>query len=179
MSQDGFVVWLTGWSGSGKSTIAFELKSKLQERGVPYVQILDGDLVRQNLTRDLGFSREDRNENIQRVSFVAGLLSKNGVAVIASFISPYREARREARRKCHNFIEVYVKCSKEELIKRDVKGLYARALNGEISNFTGINDPYEEPPAPEMVVETDRETVDKSAAKIMQFLDRKQLVSHV
>ncbi|MCD6463610.1 MAG: adenylyl-sulfate kinase [Thermotogae bacterium] len=174
--REGFVVWFTGLSGSGKTTLAVELEQELRRRGLKYVQRLDGDVVRQDLTRDLGFSKEDRDENIRRVSFVASLLSKNGVATICSFISPYREARRNAREKCHNFIEVYVKCPMEVLIERDPKGLYKKALAGEIKNFTGIDDPYEEPENPEIVVETDKETVEESLAKILKYLEEMELI---
>jgi len=142
---EGFVLWFTGLSGAGKTTLAKELEKELRRRGMRFVQRLDGDVVRQDLTRDLGFSKEDRDENIRRVTFVAELLSKNGVATTCSFISPYRKAREEARRRCHNFIEVYVECPLDTLIARDPKGLYKKALAGEITGFTGIDDPYEPP----------------------------------
>ena len=176
IKREGFVVWLTGWSGSGKSTIGEELKKKLYENGIPFVQILDGDVVRQDLTRDLGFSKGDRDENIRRITFVAELLSKNGVATIVSFISPYISLRDRAREKCNNFVEVYVKCDKEKLIERDAKGLYKKALSGEIKNFTGISDPYEEPLNPEVVVETDKESVEQSVSKILDKLKAMGLI---
>ncbi len=167
--KEGFVIWLTGLSGSGKSTIANRLKEELKEIH-PYVQILDGDVVRKDLTRDLGFSKEDRDENIRRISFVAELLSKNGVATITAFISPYREMRDLARKRCDRFVEVYVNCPVEKLVERDTKGLYEKALKGEIPNFTGISDPYEPPDDPEIVVETDRQTVEESVATIIDKL---------
>lgn len=177
--REGFTVWFTGWSGAGKTTLAKALEEELRRRGVKYVQRLDGDIVRQDLCRDLGFSKEDRNENIRRVTFVAELLSKNGVATLVSFISPYREARNNARRRCKNFVEVYVKCAPEVLIERDPKGLYKKALAGEIKNFTGISDPYEEPLNPEVVVETDKETVEESLARVVAYLEERGLIPKV
>jgi adenylyl-sulfate kinase len=175
--QEGFVLWFTGLSASGKTTLAKELERELRARGVPYVQRLDGDVVRQDLTRDLGFSKQDRDENIRRVAFVAELLSKNGVATTCSFISPYREARANARARCRNFVEVYTHCSLEVLIERDPKGLYKKALAGEITGFTGVDDPYEEPEAPEVIVHTDKETVAESTGKILRYLEEKKLIS--
>ena len=140
---EGFTVWFTGWSGAGKTTLAIALETRLRRRGLNNVQRLDGDVVREDLTRDLGFSKEDRDENIRRIAFVAELLSNNGVATLVSFISPYRDARAKAKQRCLNFVEVYTKCSLEALARRDTKGMYARAMAGEIKNFTGISDPYE------------------------------------
>ncbi len=174
--RDGFVVWFTGLPGAGKTTLAIAVENALRARGMRFVQRLDGDVVRQDLTRDLGFSKEDRDENIRRVTFVAELLSKNGVATMCAFISPYRVARAEARRRCHNFIEVYVDCSLDVLIARDPKGLYRKALAGEITGFTGIDDPYEPPEHPEVVVHTDRETVAESTAKIISYLEGRDLI---
>lgn len=174
--REGFVVWFTGLSGSGKTTLAVALERELRARGVPFVQRLDGDVVRQDLTRDLGFSKEDRDENIRRVTFVAELLSKNGVATTCSFISPYRAARENARKRCHNFIEVYVECPLETLIARDPKGLYKKALAGEITGFTGIDDPYEPPEDAEIVVHTDKETVEESLDKILAYLETRGLI---
>jgi adenylyl-sulfate kinase len=174
--HEGFVVWFTGLSGSGKTTLAVAVEEELHARGVRYVQRLDGDVVRQDLTRDLGFSKEDRDENIHRVTFVAELLSKNGVATTCSFISPYRKARATARKRCHNFIEVYTQCELETLIERDPKGLYKKALAGEITGFTGVDDPYEEPIDPEIVVRTDKETVDESTNMILSYLERRGLI---
>jgi adenylyl-sulfate kinase len=155
---------------SGKSAVADKVAELLRERGLR-VERLDGDIVRQDLTRDLGFSREDRNENIRRVTFVAKLLTRNGVAVLTSFISPYREVRARSRREIGNFIEVYAKCPLEVCIKRDVKGMYQKAIRGEIKEFTGISDPYEEPENPEILLETDKETLDESVQKVLRGLE--------
>lgn len=170
MEQKGFTLWFTGLSGSGKSAIADEIAKILVHRGLR-VERLDGDIVRKSLTRDLGFTKEDRDKNIERVTFVAKLLSRNGVATIVSFISPYIEKRDNARKETTNFIEVFVKCPLEVLVERDVKGLYKKAMAGEIENFTGVSDPYEDPPHPEIVVETDRETLEESVKKVMQYLE--------
>jgi adenylylsulfate kinase len=167
--ERGFVVWLTGLSGAGKTTIAHALAERLKSAGYK-VEILDGDVVRQHFSKGLGFSKEDRIENIKRVAYVAHLLARNGVVVIVALISPYREGRNYARQLIGDFVEVYVKCPLNVLIERDVKGLYAKALRGEIQNFTGISDPYEPPENPEVVVETDKETVDESMDKIWQAL---------
>jgi adenylyl-sulfate kinase len=174
-STEGFTLWLTGLSGAGKTTIALALEAELLARGLR-VERLDGDVVREGLTRDLGFSKEDRDKNIERVTFVAKLLSRNGVAVIASFISPYREARNRARRETTNFIEVFVNAPLAVCAARDVKGMYAKAFAGQIKDFTGVNDPYEEPESPEVVVYTDRETVAESAAKILNHLETRALI---
>ncbi len=174
--QEGFVVWFTGLPASGKTTIAKAVEEELRRRGVPHVQRLDGDIVRQDLTRDLGFSKEDRDENIRRVAFVASLLAANGVAVLCAFVSPYREARRRARARCKNFVEVYCRAPLEVLIERDPKGLYKKALAGEIKNFTGIDDPYEEPENPEVICDTDKETVAESVAKVIQYLESRGLI---
>jgi len=170
MEHQGFTVWFTGLSGSGKSALAIKLEEVLYERGLK-VERLDGDIVRQSLTRDLGFSKKDRDMNIERVTFVAKLLTRNGVAVLCSFISPYRERRAKSRAEIGNFVEVYCKASLEALIERDVKGLYKKALSGEIQNFTGVSDPYEEPENPEVVVETDKETIQESLVKIVRRLE--------
>jgi len=163
----GVTVWFTGLPCSGKSTLADKLAEILKQKGYK-VERLDGDIVRKHLTSDLGFSKEDRDENIKRVTFVAKLLTRNGVIVLASFVSPYKERRRKTREEIGNFIEVYVKCSLEECIKRDVKGMYKKALNGEIKNFTGIDDPYEEPENAEVVVETDKESIEECVNKILK-----------
>lgn len=170
MEQKGFVLWFTGLSGAGKTTIAKSVEKELKHRGLK-VERLDGDTVRQSLTRDLGFTKEDRDKNIERVTFVAKLLSRNGVAVLASFISPYTAVRQKVRSETTNFIEVYVEVPLEEAIKRDVKGLYQQAINGEIENFTGISDPYEEPLNPEIRVPTHLETVQQSAQRIVNHLE--------
>jgi adenylyl-sulfate kinase len=170
MEKEGFTLWFTGLSGSGKSAIADEVAKILLHRGLR-VERLDGDIVRKSLTRDLGFTKEDRDKNIERVTFVAKVLSRNGVATIVSFISPYIEKRDNARKETTNFIEVFVKCPLEVLVERDVKGLYRKAMAGEIANFTGVSDPYEDPPNPEIVVETDKETLEESVKKVMQYLE--------
>ena len=174
--REGFVVWFTGLSGSGKTTLAKALEKELRARGILYAQRLDGDVVRQDLTRDLGFSKEDRDENIRRITFVAELLSNNGVATICSFISPYRAARANARERCPNFVEVYTQCALDVLIERDPKGLYKKALAGEISGFTGVDDPYEAPESPEITVHTDRESVEDSTVFILRYLEQKGLI---
>lgn len=173
--ERGFTLWFTGLSGAGKTTIAHAIEPILRERGLK-VEILDGDVVRTNLSKGLGFSKEDRDTNILRIGFVAHLLSRNGVAVITAAISPYREIRDQVRAQIGDFIEVYVKCPIEELVRRDVKGLYEKALKGEIQNFTGVSDPYEEPLNPEVIVETDRETVEESVAKILAVLESRGYV---
>ncbi len=170
MEEKGFVLWFTGLSGSGKSTLAGVVEDDLRRRGVK-VEVLDGDVVRTHLSKGLGFSREDRDTNILRIGFVCSLLARNGVAAISAAISPYRQARDEVRGWADRFVEVHVKCELDECVRRDVKGLYARALAGEIPNFTGVSDPYEEPVNPEVVVETDREALDESAAKIILRLE--------
>ena len=168
--QKGFTMWFTGLPCSGKSAIADKLADVLRARGLK-AERLDGDIVRQDLTRDLGFSKEDRDENIRRVTFVAKLLTRNGVAVLTSFISPYYEMRDRARREIGDFVEVYAKCSLEECMRRDVKGMYKKALAGQIKEFTGVSDPYEEPIRPELVVETDKETLDESVARCVARLE--------
>ena len=165
----GFTVWLTGLSGAGKTTIAAHLEQQLRLRGRA-VEVLDGDVVRTHLSKGLGFSREDRDTNILRIAFVSRLLTRQGVAVISAAISPYASTRLQAREQIGDFVEVYVCCPLDELVRRDVKGLYARALRGEMANFTGVSDPYEAPEHPEVVVETDRESVEESVAKILAHL---------
>jgi len=167
--KKGVTVWFTGLPCSGKSAIADRLAEILRSKGYK-VERLDGDIVRQSLTRDLGFSREDRNENIRRVTFVAKLLTRNGVIVLTSFISPYRDIRGYARQEIGEFLEVYTKCPLEVCIQRDVKGMYQKALRGEIKEFTGISDPYEEPLNPELILETDKETLEESVAKVLAKL---------
>ncbi len=169
--ERGFVVWFTGLSGAGKTTLARRLESVLRERALK-VEVLDGDIVRTNLSKGLGFSKEDRDTNIRRIGFVCKLLARNGVVAIAAAISPYREVREEVRRDIGDFVEVYVKCPLEVLKERDVKGLYAKALRGEISNFTGISDPYEESLNPGVIVETDKENVEESLANLVARLER-------
>ena len=167
--QKGFTAWFTGLPCSGKTSVADRVAELLKEKGYR-VERLDGDLVRKGLTSDLGFSKEDRDENIKRVTFVAKLLTRNGVAVLATFVSPYRARRNKSREEIGEFVEVYVKCPVEVCIERDVKGMYKKALAGEITNFTGVDDPYEEPESPELVIETDKETIDESALKVVERL---------
>ncbi len=169
--EEGFTLWFTGLSGAGKSAVADRVGLRLEEEYDHLVERLDGDIVRQHLTADLGFTKEDRNTNIKRVSFLAELLSRNGVSVIASFISPYRERRNKTREQVTNFIEVFVKCPIDVCAERDVKGLYEKARKGEIDNFTGISDPYEEPEDAEIVLETHKEDVEESVQKVIDYLD--------
>ncbi len=169
--MEGFTLWFTGLSGSGKSTIAGIVQEHLVRSGLK-VEVLDGDVVRTNLSKGLGFSKEDRDTNILRIAFVCKLLTRNGVAAISAAISPYRDIRDQARQEIGNFVEVYVKTSLEECINRDVKGLYKKALCGEISCFTGVSDPYEEPLNPELVIETEKETPEESATRVIQCLER-------
>jgi adenylyl-sulfate kinase len=166
----GFTLWFTGLSGAGKTALAKALEPVLRERGLK-VERLDGDIIRQSLTRDLGFSKEDRDTNIDRVTFVAQLLTRNGVAVLCSFISPYIARREESRVQIGEFVECYIECPLEVLIERDVKGLYKRALAGEIKNFTGISDPYESPPNPEIVVNSATQTIEESLAIVLERLE--------
>ncbi len=168
--KQGMTIWFTGLPCSGKSAVADRVAALLLDRG-HHVERLDGDIVRKDLTRDLGFSKADRDENIRRVTFVAKLLSRNEVAVLTSFISPYREMRDRARTETTNFIEVYVKCPIEVCMERDVKGMYKKAMRGEIKEFTGVSDPFEEPLAPELVLETDKESLEESAARVMGKLE--------
>ncbi len=165
----GFTLWFTGLSGSGKSTLARMISNEFLHRGIRH-EILDGDVVRTNLSKGLGFSKEDRDTNIRRIGFVCNLLTRNGIAAIAAAISPYRAIRDENRENIGDFVEVYVKCALEICEGRDTKGLYKRARAGEIPTFTGISDPYEPPLNPEVICETDRETEDESAMKILRRL---------
>src|SRR5437764_3096812 len=169
MTHKGFTIWFTGLSGAGKSTLSEAIEERLKARG-RNVEILDGDIVRTHLSKGLGFSREDRDTNIKRIAFVCGLLTRNGVICISAAIAPYREARAWARQEIGNFMEVYVKCPIEVCRQRDVKGLYKLVDEGKITHFTGIDDPYEEPEHPELVIETDIETVEESAAYILEKL---------
>jgi len=169
----GFTIWFTGLSGAGKSTITGLLVKELERRGVGH-EVLDGDVVRTHLSKGLGFSKEDRDINIRRIGWVATTLTKHGVGVICAAISPYRAIRDEVRASVQShgtFLEVYAKCPIPVLSDRDPKGLYKKALAGEIKNFTGVSDPYEEPLHPEVVCETDRETVEESAGKILRRLE--------
>ena len=174
--SDGFVVWLTGLSGAGKSTIATLLQAELAARSRS-AEVLDGDEVRTHLSKGLGFSKEDRDTNVRRIGYVARLLARNGAVAITAAISPYREVRDELRAQTPNFVEVYVRCSLDELVRRDVKGLYRKALAGEIDNFTGVNDPYEEPLRPEVVADTERQTAAESVAAILHHLEERGLLA--
>ena len=167
----GVTIWLTGLSGAGKSTIAGRLRDELAARGRP-VEILDGDEVRTHLSAGLGFSRADRDTNIARIAYVAKLLTRNGVVAITAAISPYAAAREAARAAIGDFVEVYVRCPLDELARRDVKGLYARAQRGEIAHFTGVTDPYEEPAAPDVIVDSRDQSVAQSVAAILEHLER-------
>src|SRR4030081_2518203 len=171
MSDKGFVLWFTGLSGAGKSTLAEALREELTRRGRK-PEILDGDEIRTNLSKGLGFSKEDRDTNIRRIGYVARLLARNGAPVITAAISPYRDVRDEVRAQTPGFVEVYVRCSLDELVRRDVKGLYRKALAGELPNFTGVSDPYEPPLRPEVVVDSEQETVEESVEKILEALVR-------
>ena len=176
MNDKGFTLWFTGLSGSGKSTLAQYLTPKLKELGKK-VEVLDGDEVRENLSKGLGFSKEDRDTNIRRIGYVANLLARNGAVSITAAISPYREVRRECRNQAQaDFVEVYVKAALEVVEERDTKGLYKKARAGIIKNFTGISDPYEEPESPEVTVDTGAESIEESAEKILSFLRERGLV---
>jgi adenylyl-sulfate kinase len=176
MEQKGFTLWFTGLSGAGKTTLARLVETELCARGHK-VEVLDGDIIRTNLSKGLGFSKEDRDTNIRRIGFVCNLLTRNDVVAIAAAISPYREVREELRRDIGAFVEVYVSCPISVLAERDVKGLYKKALAGEIKNFTGVDDPYESPLAAEVIVETDIETPEQSAARIIEKLEEMSLVA--
>jgi adenylylsulfate kinase len=174
--EKGFTLWFTGLSGSGKTTITNLLVKELRARG-SRLEVLDGDIVRENLSKGLGFSKEDRDTNIRRIAFVANLLSRNGVPVITAAISPYRAIRDEARELMDGrMIEAYVKASVEECERRDVKGLYAKARAGEIKEFTGVSDPYEPPEDPELVLETESQSPEDSARQIIAYLEERELI---
>jgi adenylyl-sulfate kinase len=170
MEQEGFTLWFTGMSGAGKTTLARAVESILRDRGLK-VEVLDGDVVRTNLSKGLGFSKEDRDINIKRIGFVCKLLTRNGVAAIGSAISPYRAVRDYIREDIGRFVEVYCSCPLDVLVERDVKGLYKKALAGEIENFTGVSDPYEEPLNAEVVVHTNSESLEESVGKILTKLE--------
>lgn len=166
----GFTLWFTGLSGSGKTTIAEIVERDLRERG-RRVEVLDGDIVRTNLSKGLSFSRDDRNINVLRIGFVANLLTRNGVGVIVSAISPYKEVRDQVRRRIIDFVEVFVDAPVEVCAERDVKGLYKKAYAGEIKEFTGVSDPYEAPAAPDLVLKTNEEEPEDSAKKVIEKLE--------
>jgi len=174
--QQGYTLWFTGLSGAGKTTISHIVAEELTSRGSK-LEILDGDVVRENLSKGLGFSKEDRDTNIRRIAFVADLLSRNGVPVITAAISPYREIRDEAREMMGDrFVEVYIEASVDACAERDVKGLYEKAFAGEIKEFTGVSDPYEEPLNPELTLKTEEEEPEESAAKLIAYLEEKGLL---
>src|SRR6266702_2692495 len=170
MSNKGFTIWFTGLSGAGKSTLAEAIEERFNAYGRS-VEVLDGDIVRMHLSKGLGFSREDRDTNIKRIAFVCSLLTRNGVICISAAISPYREAREWARQEIGNFVEIYVKCPIDVCRQRDVKGLYKLVAEGKLKGFTGIDDPYEEPTNPELVVETCKETIEESVGRIFAELE--------
>lgn len=175
-NNQGFILWLTGLSGAGKSTLAQSLESNLRDTGLK-VEVLDGDIVRENFSQGLSFSKADRNTNVRRVGFVANLLSRNGIAVIVALISPYRDVRNELKRTTTNFIEVYVNAPLTICEQRDAKGLYARARAGQIKSFTGIDDPYEEPLDPDIICYTSKETIEESVSKIVLFLEKHDYIN--
>ena len=168
--ERGFTLWFTGLSGSGKTTISEIVERELRIRKRP-VEVLDGDIVRTNLSKGLSFSREDRNINVLRIGFVANLLTRNGVGVVVSAISPYKEARDQVRRRIVDFVEVFVDAPLEVCAERDVKGLYKKAFAGEIEQFTGVSDPYEPPNAPDLILKTDEETPEESAGRVIEKLE--------
>ena len=174
---EGFVIWLTGLPASGKTAIARGLELEIRRRGMR-VEALDGDKVRRELSPELGFSKKDRETHAKRVVYVGDLLSRNGIVVIVALISPYRIFREYAREQLGRFIEVWVKCSLQTCIERDPKGLYKKALSGEITNFTGIQDPYEEPLDPEVVVDTEKETLEDGVKRILAKLQETGLLDH-
>jgi adenylyl-sulfate kinase len=175
MIHQGFAVWFTGLSGAGKSTLADRLTARLRCEGAK-VELLDGDVVRTNLSKELGFSRCDRDTNVRRIGFVAELLARNGVVAVVAAISPYRDVREEVKGRIERFVEVYVECPIEVLKERDTKGLYKRALAGEIDHFTGISDPYEPPLNPSIVIHSDCESIDECVDKIWRKLSAEGLI---
>ena len=177
MKQRGFTVWFTGLPSSGKSTLARLLQQTLDEIGIAS-EILDGDEIRQRLTKGLGFSKEDRDENIRRIAYVSKLITRVGGVAIVAAISPYQELRDRARIEIGEFVEVYVQCPLQICMQRDVKGLYAKAVKGEIGNFTGITDPYESPSSPEVVIRTDCNLPQENIRTILQYLDDSNYVPH-
>ena len=179
-SQKGVVIWFTGLSGSGKSTLANEVEAALFERGC-HTYILDGDNIRHGLNKDIGFSPKDREENIRRIGEVAHLFAQAGVIVMTAFISPYLADREMARKlnKEGEFIEIYCRCSLEECERRDTKGLYKKARAGEVKEFTGISAPYEEPVQPELILDTDKETLKESAGKVLAYLEKRGIIAPV
>ena len=176
MEHKGFTLWFTGLSGAGKSTISERIFDRLRSKGAK-VELLDGDVVRTHLSKGLSFSKEDRDTNIRRIGFVCELLTRNGVIALVAAISPYREVREEIRSKIGSFVEVYVHCPIEVLAERDVKGLYKKALAGEIGSFTGVSDPYEAPADPEITIDSSKESVEESVEKVWGKLRQLGLIA--
>lgn len=172
-----FTLWMTGLSGAGKSTLASALVPALRERGCATVEILDGDALRKTISADLGFTKEDRDTHIRRVMALCEQKNRERITCLAAVISPYRAIRDEARATIAHFIELFVRCSLSTLVQRDVKGLYRKALAGEIPNFTGISHPYEEPVTPEIIVNTDMETLEQSAGKVLSYLEQRAWIA--
>lgn len=168
--HQGFTIWFTGLPCCGKTTIADQVAMILKKKNY-LVERLDGDLIRQNFSQDLSFSKKDRDENIRRATFLAKMLTRNNIVVLASFVSPYKKQRRKARKEIKKFVEVYVRCPVKICMKRDVKGMYQKAFEGKIKHFTGVDDPYEEPEDPELIVNTDIESVEESVAKVLQKIE--------
>ncbi len=173
-----FTIWFTGLSGSGKTTLSTRVHEEITKRGLP-AELLDGDVIRNNFSQGLTFSKKDRDINVCRLGFISHLLNKHKVVSVVAMIAPYNDARNENRKLLDHYVEVFIKCPIEVLKKRDPKGLYARALAGEIKNFTGISDPYEEPESPEVVIRSDRESIDESLANVIGYLEAKGLLSPV
>jgi len=176
LAHQGFTLWFTGLSGAGKRSVSAIIEQRLRDAGAR-VEVLDGDVVRENLSKGLGFSKEDRDINIRRIGFVCELLSRNGVIALVAAISPYRAVREEIRSRIPNFVEIYVECPLEVVTGRDVKGLYKKAIAGEIPQFTGVSDPYEPPLRPEVVIRSDAETPEQSAEKVWAKLKALGLIS--
>lgn len=176
--QKGFTAWFTGLPCSGKTTIADRVAEILKKKGYK-VERLDGDIIRKGLTSDLGFSKEDRDENIKRVTYVAKLLTRNDVIVLATFVSPYQARRAKTREEIGEFVEIYTRCPVNICMERDVKGMYKRALAGEIKDFTGVDDPYEEPENPDLVLDTGTESIEESVQKVLDKLSELGYISHV
>ena len=179
MAAHGFILWFTGMPGAGKSTLARAMRDRLVSRACR-VEILDGDEVRESLSKDLGFSKGDRDTNIRRIGYVARLLSRNGIVAIVAAVSPYRAVREEVRRAQEApFVEVYLECPLEELMRRDPKGLYQRAIKGELTGLTGLSDPYEPPLRPDILIRTDLKSVEESCVQIVEWLEvRAFIVGH-
>jgi len=175
MANKGFTLWFTGLSGAGKTTLAKRVQKVMVQRGLN-VELLDGDVIRTNLSKGLGFSKEDRDTNIRRIGFVASLLARNNTVCLAAAISPYKAVRDEVRGLHQNFVEVFCTCSLNALAERDVKGLYKKAMAGEIKGFTGVDDPYEAPEHAEITIDSEHETIDESADKIVRYLEIKGLI---